>query len=176
MTLFVLLNILICVFFEKKECNLHLRVLMKLIIGGSDGKASAYNAGDSSSILRLGRSPWRRKWQPTPVFLPGKSHGWRSPVGLQLMGSQRVGHDWATSLSLSLFMITWTTALSISKKLWAMPCRATQEGRVMVGSFEKCSPMEKEMANHFSILVLRTPWTVWKGKKIRHWKMNSPGW
>ena len=27
----------------------------------------------------------------------------------------------------------------------------------------------------FSILALRTPWTVWKGKKIWHWKMNSPG-
>ena len=24
--------------------------------------------------------PWRRKWQPTPIFLPGKSHGQRSPV------------------------------------------------------------------------------------------------
>ena len=24
--------------------------------------------------------PWRRKWQPTPVFLPGESHGWRSWV------------------------------------------------------------------------------------------------
>ena len=26
-------------------------------------------------------SSWRRKWQPTPVLLPGKSHGWRSMVG-----------------------------------------------------------------------------------------------
>ena len=27
----------------------------------------------------LGREdPWRRKWEPTPVLLPGKSHGWRS--------------------------------------------------------------------------------------------------
>ena len=25
--------------------------------------------------------PWRRKWQPTPILLPGKSHGWRSLVG-----------------------------------------------------------------------------------------------
>ena len=25
--------------------------------------------------------PWRRKWQPTPVFMSGKSHGWRSLVG-----------------------------------------------------------------------------------------------
>ena len=41
--------------------------------------------------------PWRRKWQPTPVFLPGESHGGRSLVG-QSMGSQRVGHNWVTSL------------------------------------------------------------------------------
>ena len=29
----------------------------------------------------VGKIPWRRKWQPTPVFLPGKSHGQRSLVG-----------------------------------------------------------------------------------------------
>ena len=40
----------------------------------------------------------------------------------------------------------------------------------------KCDPLEKEMADHFSILALSTPWTVWKGKKIGHWKMNSQGW
>ena len=38
----------------------------------------------------------------------------------------------------------------------------------------KHGPLEKGMANHFSILALRTSWTAWKGKKIRHWKMNSP--
>ena len=47
----------------------------------------------------VGRISWRRKWQPTPVFLPGKSHGWRNLVRLQSMGSQRVRHDWATSLT-----------------------------------------------------------------------------
>ena len=31
----------------------------------------------------------------------------------------------------------------------------------------KCDPLEKGMANRFSILALRTPWTVWKGKKDR---------
>ena len=36
---------------------------------------------------------WRRKWQPTPVFLPGESQGWE-PDGLPSMGSHRVGHDW----------------------------------------------------------------------------------
>ena len=29
---------------------------------------------------------WRRKWQPTPLFLPGKSHGQRSPVGYSPQG------------------------------------------------------------------------------------------
>ena len=29
---------------------------------------------------------WRRKWQPTPVFLPGESQGWGSPVGCHLWG------------------------------------------------------------------------------------------
>ena len=32
------------------------------------------------------------------------------------------------------------------------------------------------MADDFSILALRTPQTIWKGKKIGHWKMASPGW
>ena len=35
---------------------------------------------------------WRRKWQPTPVFLPGESQGRWS---LASMGSHRVGHDWS---------------------------------------------------------------------------------
>ena len=40
-----------------------------------------------------GRIPWRRARQPTPVFLPGESHGQRSLVGLQSMGSQRFRSD-----------------------------------------------------------------------------------
>ena len=36
---------------------------------------------------------WRRKWQPTPVFLPGESQG-REPGRLLSMGSHRVGHNW----------------------------------------------------------------------------------
>ena len=34
----------------------------------------------------VGKIPWSKKWQPTPVFLPGKSHGRRSLVGLQSRG------------------------------------------------------------------------------------------
>ena len=38
--------------------------------------------------------PWRRKWQPTPVFLPGKSHGDRSPAGYSPWAHKRVWHKW----------------------------------------------------------------------------------
>ena len=34
----------------------------------------------------VGKIPWRRKWQPTPVFLPEKSHGQRSLVGYRQEG------------------------------------------------------------------------------------------
>ena len=37
---------------------------------------------------------WSRKWQPTPIFLPGESPWTEKPSVLQSMGSQRVRHDW----------------------------------------------------------------------------------
>ena len=42
--------------------------------------------GDLGSIPGSGRFPWRRQWHPTPVFLPGKSHGRRSLVGYSPRG------------------------------------------------------------------------------------------
>ena len=41
----------------------------------------------------VGKIPWRRAWQPTPVFLPGESPRTEEPGGLQSLRSQRVGHD-----------------------------------------------------------------------------------
>ena len=49
--------------------------------GGSDSKERACIACDPSSIPGLQKIPWRREWQPTPVFLPGESHGQRSLAG-----------------------------------------------------------------------------------------------
>ena len=47
------------------------------------------NAGDirdEGSIPGLARCPWRRTWQPTPVFLPEEFHGQRSLVGYSPWG------------------------------------------------------------------------------------------
>ena len=54
--------------------------------GGSDGKESICNAGDAGFDIWVGKIPWSRKWQPTPVFLPRESHGQRSLVGFSPWG------------------------------------------------------------------------------------------
>ena len=51
---------------------------------------------------------------------------------------------------------TRTTALSNSMKL-SHACGATQDRQVVVERFNRSGPLEKGMANHFSILTLRTP-------------------
>ena len=48
------------------------------------GKESVCNARDTEDLdfdPWVRKIPWRRKWQPTPVFLPGKFHGQRSLAG-----------------------------------------------------------------------------------------------
>ena len=57
--------------------------------GGSDGKESTCRAGDPGWIPGLGRSSWRRKWQPTLGFLPVESHGQRSQVGYTVHGVRK---------------------------------------------------------------------------------------
>ena len=72
-----------------------------------------------------------RQWQPTPVLLPGKSHGWRSLVGCSPWGREQ--SDWATSL----LHFCWTPFLVLAP-----------------GTFH-FHALEKEMATHSSILAWR---------------------
>ena len=63
------------------------------------GAWQATDHGVSKSQTRLKRlssqqvNIWRRKWQPTPIFLPGESLWTEEPGGLQSTEAQRVGHD-----------------------------------------------------------------------------------
>ena len=68
--------------------------------GSSVVKNPPVNAGDMGSIPGSQRSPWRRKWQPTPVFLPGKSIEQRNPVGYSPWGLK--GLDRTEQLSTSM--------------------------------------------------------------------------
>ena len=53
--------------------------------------------------------PWR-KWLPTPVFLPGKSHGQKNLVGCNLWGHKRIRHSWA--LMHMVHSISWYISIS----------------------------------------------------------------
>ena len=63
----------------------------------------------------VGTIPWRRKWQPTPVFLPGEFHGQRSLSGYCPWG-RRVGHSWETNTFPLHFQ---SDLINRTKSLWA---------------------------------------------------------
>ena len=62
--------------------------------------ANTGDTGDVGSIPGSGRLLWRRKGQPTPVFLPGESHGQRSLAGYSPWGCKE--SDFTDQLSVSL--------------------------------------------------------------------------
>ena len=64
--------------------------------GGCLGLQGKFAAVECSSDLWVGKIPWRRAWQPTPVFSPGEFPWTKEPGRLQ-----RVGHDWAPKHSMT---------------------------------------------------------------------------
>ena len=70
--------------------------------GGASGEESAYQCRRHRRCRRWGFNSWvrklcwRRKWQPTAVFLPGASPWTEDPDRVQSTVSQWVGHDWVT--------------------------------------------------------------------------------
>ena len=99
----------------------------------SVGKESTCNAGNLLQCwrcgcdLRVGKICWRRKWQPTPVFLTGKSHGQRRLAGYKSMGwqesdtTQQLNHPyhpcawWSTTITFSIFPINSSGKVELSK-------------------------------------------------------------
>ena len=92
---------------------------------------------------------WRRKWQPTPVFLPRESHGQQSLACYSPRG--RKESDTTERLHFtSLYVLpSW---LSGKKDL-----PAKQETQIW--SLCQEDPLEKEIATHSRIRVLEIPWT-----------------
>ena len=72
-------------------------------------------------------------------------------------------------------LITWTTALSRSMKLWAMPCRATQDGRVMVESSHKTWSTGEGKGKPLQYSCLENPMNSMKRQKDRTLKDEFQG-
>ena len=102
---------------------------------------------------------WRRKWQPTPVFLPGESQGWGSLVGCHLWGRTELEVLW------------WLSGKEFTSN-------AGDTGDVgLIPGWE--DPLVEGMVTHSSILAWRTPWTEGPGRlqskgpqRVRHYWSN----
>ena len=75
----------------------------------SDLAAAAATMWETRVLSLGGKIPWRRKWQPTPVFLPGKFHGWKSLVGYSPWGCKESD----TTEQLHLHSKYWLASLYI---------------------------------------------------------------
>ncbi|CAI9166511.1 unnamed protein product [Rangifer tarandus platyrhynchus] len=86
--------------FDQFHCHLTYGAELALCINRNGlprwlgGKESAYQCRRHRFDPWVGKIPWRRKWQPTPVFLPGKSHGQRSLVGYSPWGRKESDTTW----------------------------------------------------------------------------------
>ena len=72
----------------------------------------------------VGKIPWRRKWQPTPVFLPGESHGQRGPEGYSPRGHK----DSEMNERLSVHKHNILTVESSASRCHLVPCPPSPPG------------------------------------------------
>ena len=66
----------------------------------------------------VGKIPWRGKWQPTSVFLPGKFHGQRNLAGYSLWGCRVIGlNDWTATTVWCAFSGMNEASMSLQRRL-----------------------------------------------------------
>ena len=87
--------------------------------GSSMVKNTSATAGDKEEVWSLvGKILWRKKWQPTPAFLPAEPHG---PSIL------RVTKSWMQPSMYTLERIFWARLVK-RRKFWRPPCQEEEEG------------------------------------------------
>ena len=97
----------ICFYFSSFCLNLLILSSFKDALSCSESMTGFEDNQICSGIWLYYSNHWRRQRQPTPVHLPGKSHGWRSLVGCIPWG-RWVGLNWAISLWTRLSDFTFT--------------------------------------------------------------------
>ena len=130
------------------------------------------NAGDArdiGSIPASGRFPWRRTWQPTPVFLPGESHGQRSLVGYSPWGhreldmAEQLSRQTGVLLTRVLLLNVWATSPLF--KILELP-RDQHEitGRVPNSVTAALDPLASHVTRPVKLIILN-PNHFWKMRK-----------
>ena len=125
----------------------HSYLLRDTAPGGTSGKESACQCRRHKRYSFdpwVGKIPWSRKWPPTPVFLPGKSHGQSSLVGYSPQGSKESD------------MTEHTCTHTSDPEFSAF----TTQDRLLAGTFVFCSAFlckKKTLVHHPSFLLDHLP-------------------
>ena len=106
----------------------------------------------------VGNIPWRRAWQPLPVFLSGESHGQRIPAGYsQSVGSQTDQQDWTDLAHMHAPSITWVTMTeaggdrkAFSLELWVFKHRKVNTAEVGKKDLLESPVLSFRFVQHFT--------------------------
>ena len=102
----------------------------------------------------IGKNPWRRKWQLTPVSLPGKSHGERSLVGYSSVGFLTVGHNWVTKQTNTFVVVYFLSHVQLIVTSWTIARQASLSFTVSQSLFKLISA---DLVMPFNHLILCHP-------------------
>ena len=142
--------------------------------GGSDGKSVCLQCGRPGFSPWVGKIPWRRKWQPSPVLSPGKSHGWRSLVGYSPRG--RKESDKTEQLHfhfsfLSSKLVPWASQVALVIKNLPASARDVEDVGWILGSgrspgIGNDSPLQHSCLKH--LMGTGASRTIVGSQRVRH--------
>ena len=110
------------------ECPSHPPLNFLGFPGGTVVKNQPDKARDVGSIPGWGKVPWRRKWQPTSVFLPGQSHRRRSLASHSPQGckesdvTEQLNHQHHVCIYTYIFFFRFFSSIVYYKMLNIVPC------------------------------------------------------
>ena len=106
--------------------------------------------------------PWRREWQPTPVFLPGKFQGQRSLVGYSTWGRKESDTTERLTLSLSVPLRLWHWKPQFCGCWWEASLSYFPGGPLQWATHNKAAnfPLSKQIRKQESMTVMQTSFVV----------------
>ena len=144
--------------------------------GGTSGKESVFQCRRHKRHTfdpGVGKMPWSKKWQPTPVFMPGKFHGQRSLAGYNPRGCRE--SDMTEQLSVHALWIP--TSISLFENFWGS--FVVSEGSCALGAIALRGWVKRRLMKLLDDLVGMLGWCVDGGGKrcvlSKHPGRCSPG-
>ena len=92
--------------------------------------------------LWVGKIPWRKEWLPTPVFLPGESHGQRNMLGYSSWGRKE------SEMTEQLLLSLWTAACRLGSSVHGILQARILEWVAIPFSMGSSQPGDQTQASH----------------------------